>query len=98
LAVKIFKIIALLFARQLADEEKRLVIPPERAEPNLVRTNFRISEQKLYLDFKNPFKILVSAMPDRREGIAQCVQSSKTQYLRWYLDKVLTYFKENPLY
>ena len=33
------------------------------------KPNFRLSGQKLFLDFKNPYKILVSAEPEPRTRI-----------------------------
>ena len=34
------------------------------------KSNFRLSGQKLFLDFKNPYKIVVNAEPERSEGEA----------------------------
>jgi len=40
-----------------------------------IGSNFRLSGQKLFLDFKNPYKILVSAEPERSEGEATIAQN-----------------------
>jgi site-specific DNA recombinase len=40
-----------------------------------IGSNFRLTGQKLFLDFKNPFKILVKAEPKRSEGEAIIVQN-----------------------
>ena len=45
-----------------------------------IGSNFRLSGQKLFCDFKNPFKILVSAEPEHSEGGGQ--QSPKIRILK----------------
>ena len=40
-----------------------------------IGSNFRLSGQKLFLDFKFPFKILAEAEPERSEGEATIVQN-----------------------
>ena len=39
------------------------------------KPNFRLSGQKLFLDFKNPFKITAEAEPERSEGEATIAQN-----------------------
>ena len=60
------------------------------------KPNFRLSGQKLFLDFKNPYKILVSAEPERSEGEATIVQNPNFENWRYLLDKIRTFFDENP--
>jgi DNA invertase Pin-like site-specific DNA recombinase len=42
-----------------------------------IGSNFRLSGQKLFYDFKNPYKIIVNAEPERSEGEAIPSQNSK---------------------
>ncbi len=42
-----------------------------------IGSNFRLSEQKLFLDFKNPYKIIAFAEPERSEGEATPCGNSK---------------------
>ncbi|MGE4554847.1 MAG: recombinase family protein [Candidatus Paceibacterota bacterium] len=42
-----------------------------------IGSNFRLSGQKLFLDFKNPYKIVANAEPERSEGEAIPSQNSK---------------------
>mgnify|MGYP006980543546 CR=1 FL=1 len=60
-------------------------------EPNL-----QILERKLFFDFKNPYKIVAFAEPERSEGEATPYQ--KTEIVKWrcLLDKIRTYFEQNP--
>ena len=60
------------------------------------KPNFRLSGQKLFLDFKNPYKILVSAEPERSEGEATIAQKSQSENWRCLLVKIRTFFDENP--
>jgi len=60
------------------------------------KSNFRLSGQKLFLDFKNPYKIVVSAEPERSEGEAIIAQNSNFEKWRYLLDKIRTFFDENP--
>ena len=71
------------------------------------KPNFRLSGQKLFLDFKNPYKIVVSAEPEPRtrtssvrdklrEGEATIVQNPNFENWRYLLDKIRTYFAQNP--
>ena len=39
--------------------------------------NFQILERKLFFDFKNPYKIVVNAEPERSEGEVNLTQNSK---------------------
>jgi len=71
------------------------------------KPNFRLSGQKLFLDFKNPFKIVASAEPEPRtrtssvwdtlrEGEATIAQNPNFEKWRYLLDKIRTFFDENP--
>ncbi|PIY73942.1 MAG: hypothetical protein COY85_04595, partial [Candidatus Portnoybacteria bacterium CG_4_10_14_0_8_um_filter_40_50] len=46
-----------------------------------IGSNFRLSRQKLFSDFKNPYKILVSAEPERSEGEATIAQNPN--FVNW---------------
>ena len=41
------------------------------------KPNFRLSGQKLFLDFKNPFKIIANAEPERSEGEATTLKNAE---------------------
>jgi hypothetical protein len=56
---------------------------------------FQILEQKLFFDFKNPYKIIVFAEPERSEVEAIPSQNSEIVKWRYLLDKIRTFFKEN---
>ena len=58
--------------------------------------NFRLSGQKLFLDFKNPFKILAEAEPRQRRGEATFAQNPNSETWRYLLVKIRTFFDENP--
>ena len=69
------------------------------------KPNFRLSGQKLFLDFKNPFKILAEAEPRTRtssvrdklrEGEATIAQNPNFENWRCLLVKIRTFFDENP--
>ena len=47
-----------------------------------IGSNFRLSGQKLFCDFKNPFKILAEAEPRRRRGKAVIAQKSQSENWR----------------
>jgi hypothetical protein len=64
--------------------------------PELRSANFRLSGQKLFLDFKNPFKITAFSEPERSEGEATIAQNSNFEKWRYLLDKILTFFEQNP--
>jgi len=57
-----------------------------------VGSNFRLSGQKLFLDFKNPFKILAEAEPERSEGEAISSQNSEIVKWRCVFEKIRTDF------
>jgi len=42
-----------------------------------IGSNFRLSGQKLFLDFKFPFKILAEAEPERSEGEATTLKNAE---------------------
>ena len=46
------------------------------------KPNFRLTGQKLLLDFKNPFKILVKVEPEQSEGEAIVVQNPNSENWR----------------
>src|SRR3989339_415625 len=48
-----------------------------------IGSNFRISGQKLFLDFKNPFKILAEAEPRLWRGEATIAQNPNSENWRW---------------
>ena len=54
--------------------------------PKKIGSNFRLSGQKLFLDFKNPFKITAEAEPERSEGEATTAQNSNFVNWRWTRD------------
>jgi len=58
--------------------------------------NFRLSGQKLFLDFKNPFKILAEAEPRLWRGEATIAQNPNSENWRCLLVKIRTFFDENP--
>jgi len=60
------------------------------------KPNFRLSWQKLFLDFKNPFKITAEAEPERSEGEATIAQNPNFENWRYLLDEIRTFFDENP--
>ena len=60
------------------------------------KPNFRLTGQKLLLDFKNPFKILVKVEPEQSEGEAIVVQNPNSENWRCLLVKIRTFFDENP--
>jgi len=60
------------------------------------KPNFRLSGQKLFLDFKNPFKIIANAEPERSEGEATIAQNPNFENWRYLLIKIRTFFDENP--
>jgi hypothetical protein len=60
------------------------------------KPNFQILERKLFFDFKNPYKIVVFAEPEQSEGEAIPSQNSKIVNWRYLLDKIRTYFEQNP--
>ena len=57
--------------------------------------NFQILEQKLFFDFKNPYKIIANAEPERSEGEAMPSQNSEIVKWQYLLDKIRAFFKEN---
>jgi len=60
------------------------------------KPNLRLSRQKLFLDFKNPYKIVANAEPERSEGEANLTQNTQIVKWRYLLDKIRTFFDENP--
>jgi hypothetical protein len=73
-----------------------LCLPPKAEEkkigsqnfvlPVLRTANFRLSGQKLFLDFKNPFKITAEAEPEHSEGEATIAQNSNFENWRYLLE------------
>ena len=60
------------------------------------KPNFRLSGQRLFLDFKNPFKILAEASPRLWRGEATTAQNPNSENWRYLLVKIRTFFDENP--
>ena len=60
------------------------------------KPNFRLSGQKLFLDFKNPYKIVAFAEPERSEGEATTLKKAEIVNWRCVLVKIRTYFAQNP--
>ena len=60
------------------------------------KPNFRLSGQKLFCDFKNPYKIVVNAEPERSEGEATTLKNAEIENWRYLLVKIRTFFDENP--
>ena len=60
------------------------------------KPNFRLSGQKLFLDFKNPFKILAEAEPRLWRGEATIAQNPNSENWRCLLVKIRAFFDENP--
>ena len=60
------------------------------------KPNFRLSGQKLFLDFKNPFKIFAEAEPRLWRGEATIAQNPNFENWRYLLVKIRTFFDENP--
>ena len=60
------------------------------------KPNFRLSGQKLFCDFKNPFKILAEAEPRLWRGEATIAQNPNSENWRCFLVKIRTFFDENP--
>jgi hypothetical protein len=50
----------------------------------------------LFLDFKNPFKILAEAEPRLWRGEATIAQNPNFENWRYLLVKIRTFFDENP--
>ena len=46
-----------------------------------IGSNFRLSGQKLFCDFKNPYKIVVNTEPERSEGEATTLK--KAEIVNW---------------
>jgi hypothetical protein len=91
-AVKIFEIIALPSAK---GERKKIDL--ENSILSVLRTaNFRLSVQKLFFDFKNPYKIIANAEPERSEGEATTLKNAEIVNWRCLLVKIRTFFDENP--
>jgi hypothetical protein len=77
-------------------ERKRLVNKFFKFMFAFGKPNFRLSGQKLFFDFKNPYKIVANAEPERSESEATTLKNSKIVNWRYLLDKIRTYFEQNP--
>jgi len=64
--------------------------------PVLRTANFRLSGQKLFFDFKNPYKIIANAEPERSEGEATTLKNAEIVNWRYLLGKIRTFFEQNP--
>jgi len=60
-----------------------------------IGSNFRLSGQKLFLDFKNPFKILAEGEPRLWRGEATIAQNPNSENWRDILKLARTYFERN---
>ena len=60
-----------------------------------IGSNFRLSGQKLFLDFKNPYKIVVNTEPERSEGEATIAQNPNFENWRCAFEKIRTDFAQN---
>ena len=60
------------------------------------KPNFCLSGQKLFCDFKNPFKITAEAEPRLWRGEAEIAQNPNSENWRCLLVKIRTFFDENP--
>ena len=58
-------------------------------------SNFRLSGQKLFCDFKNPFKILAEAEPRLWRGEATFAQNPNSENWRCAFEKIRTDFAQN---
>jgi DNA invertase Pin-like site-specific DNA recombinase len=61
-----------------------------------IGSNFLLSGQKLFFDFKNPYKIVANAEPERSEGEARTFKNAEIVNWRCLLDKIRTYFEQKP--
>jgi len=77
-------------------KEKRLVNKFFKFMFAFGKPNFRLSGQKLFLDFKFPFKILAEAEPRPWRGEATIAPNTNFENWRYLLDKIRTFFDENP--
>jgi len=89
----IIKIIALPFA---FGERKKIGLSRFAGLCCFATPNFQIQEQKLIFNFKNPYKIVAESEPERSEGEAIIARNSYFQNWRYLLDKIRTFFDENP--
>jgi len=60
-----------------------------------IGSNFRLSGQKLFCDFKNPFKILAEAEPRLWRGEAEIAQNPNSENWRCAFEKIRTDFAQN---
>jgi len=81
LAVKI-KLSLCLLSASGRTKEKRLVNKFFKFMFAFGKPNFRLSGQKLFLDFKNPFKITAEAEPRLWRGEATIAQKSQSENWR----------------
>jgi hypothetical protein len=79
----------------LADERKKIGLQNEIL-PELRSSNFRLSGQKLFLDFKNPFKIAEKYHAEALCAEATSYDFAKSENWRCFLDDVRTFFEQNP--
>jgi len=70
---------------------------PEQSRDFLkkIGSNFRLREQKLFLDFKNPYKIIAFAEPERSEGEATTLKNAEIVKWRCLFEKIRTDFAQN---
>jgi len=58
-----------------------------------IGSNFRLSGQKLFCDFRNPYKIIAFAEPERSEGEATTLKKAEIVNWRRVVDDVRTYWQ-----
>jgi hypothetical protein len=64
--------------------------------PELRSVNFRIANRTLACDFKNAFKIAEKYHAEALCAEATSYDFAKSEIWRCLLDKIRTYFEENP--
>ena len=60
------------------------------------KSNFQISDRTLCFDFKNAWKILVNFNAEARSAEASKAEISENKIWLRLLDKIRTFFEENP--
>ncbi|MGC9031562.1 MAG: hypothetical protein ACP5H7_02280 [Minisyncoccia bacterium] len=61
------------------------------------KPNFRLSGQKLFYDYKNPYKIVAKAEPERSEGEATTLKNAEIVNWRYLLFKIGSDFVKKVL-
>jgi hypothetical protein len=58
--------------------------------------NFQVAEKSLAVEFKNPWKLLVDFNSQLTSSNSRQLEKSEKRKWRCFLDKVRTFFEENP--